>query len=154
MKKLILILSLFTAIGFAQIKGVLTGKGAIWTDSLGYGTEAVSDSVWIVPLDFAYEWYRVFLEGNSNATADSIGIQAGTIRYNEYGVIVDTLWGSYSTLKDSTWGNVNVMINVSTGVDYTLYNPVVQLLKFSLLNDRAALPTRNVTLTLQAQKPR
>lgn len=154
MKKLILFLMLLSGIIVAQTRGVTVGDGVIWTKTLKFGTSAVRDSVWILPTNFAYDWFRIFIKGNSNSPVDSIGVKAGTIRYNQAQNKVDTVWGSYSTLKDSSWGNVNLIINNTVGKDYTLFNPVVQLLRFKILNNRAVRPTRSLEITVQALKPR
>ena len=150
----ILILSIsLIGIGNAQSNGLPIGDATIWTDSLGYSgsdTLVVADSVFIIKPDFNNEWYRVFVKGDANSSVDSIYIQAGAIRYSNVGTAIDTVWGSYSTLKDSAWGSINVIVNNSVGKDFTIFNPVTQLLKFGLLNYREALPTRNVTLTIQA----
>ena len=153
MKKLILAILLLTGVSFAQTGGVSISGNSIWTDSLGYGTVATSDSVWILKNDFSYEWYRIFVEGNANSPVDSFVVQAGTIRYNEKTkAAVDTIWGSFATVKDSAWGSINTMINNTVGKDFTLFNPAAQLLKFSLLNHRGGLVTRNVTITINAKK--
>ena len=137
-------------IGSAQINGKAIGSASTWTDSLGYGVVAASDSVLILDTSFSNEWYRIFVKGNSNSPVDSIGIKAGAVRYTNSGVAVDTVWGSYSTLKDSSWSNANTIVNNTVGKDYTLFNPAIQLLKFSLLNHRGGLITRNVVITIQA----
>ena len=153
MKKLILAILLFTGISFAQTGGVSISGNSIWTDSLGYGTVATSDSVWILKNDFSYEWYRIFVEGNANSPVDSIGIQAGTIRYGEKTkAAVDTVWGSYTGLKIAAGTIAIRMVNTATGVDFMLEDPSVQLLKLSLLNHRGGLVTRNVTITINARK--
>ena len=152
MKKLLIALLLLSAPLFAQTAGKLVGGGTVWTDSLGYGVVATSDSVWILNVNFAYDWFRIFVKGNANDAVDSIGLQAGSVRYNESRAAVDTVWGSYSTVKDSVWDSINIMVNNSTGKDFTLFNPSVQLLKFSLLNYRALLTTRNVTITINATR--
>jgi len=155
MKKLFatLILSILLIGGLnAQTGGVAIGNATVWTDSLGYGEVAASDSVWILNVGFANEWYRIFLEGNANTASDSVKIQAGSVRYNEAKTATDTVWGTYATLKDSAWTSVNTMINTTTGRDFTLFNPAVQLLKFSLMNHRATLTTRSVTITINATR--
>ena len=96
MKKLFMILILLSGLSFAQTGGVAIGNSSVWTDSLGYGGAATSDSVWVLDVGFANESYRIFVEGNANSSVDSIGIQIGTRRYNEHKVIQDTLWGSYT----------------------------------------------------------
>jgi len=153
MKELILILVLLIA-GFtlAQTKGKQIGGGTVWTDSLGYGTVATSDSVWILNTNFAHGWYRIFVEGNANSPVDSFIVQAGTVRYDESRDAQDTIWGSYCALKDSAWGDLNVMINNSVGKDFLMFVPMAQLLRFSLLNHRGGLVTRNSVITINAKK--
>ena len=152
MKKILILFLLIAGMSFAQTKGKLVGGGTVWTDSLGYGVVATSDSVWILDTNFANEWYRIFIKGNTNSPVDSIIIQAGTVRYSEGKAAIDTVWGSWSTVKDSVWGSINTIINNTVGKDFTLFNPATQLLKFSLLNHRAGLVTRNVAITIDAKK--
>ena len=149
----ILILSIsLIGIGNAQTGGKSIGDASIWTDSLGFGSVATSDSVWILDTGFSNDWYRIFIEGNANSAVDSIIVQAGTVRYSQAKAPIDTLWGSYATLKDSAWESVNVIVNSAVDSDYTLFNPAAQLLKFSLMNYREALITRNVTITVNATR--
>lgn len=143
-------------VNYSQVQGLPIGDATIWTDSVGYSgsdTLAVADSVWTLKVDFNNEWYRIFIAGNSNSPVDSIYIKAGTIRYRGK-TAIDTLWGSYATLKDSGWNTVNVIVNNTVGKDFTLFNPVTQLLQIGLLNYRGVLPTRNARLTVQALKRR
>ena len=158
MKKLIFLIILLAGVTLGQTKGKQVSDGTIWTDSLGFGTVATSDSVWIFNANFSHDWYRFVVEGNSNSPVDSVKVQAGTIRYTQAGVAVDTMWGSWATLKDSVWNDINTIVNNSVGRDFLLFNPVVQLLKLSLLNEwnvavyNGADVTRNVTITIQAVK--
>ena len=157
MRTILAILFLFILVGVsnAQLKGVVQGDATIWTDSLGYSGSApvnTADSVWIFKPNFNDEWYRIFVKGNANSSVDSIYVKVGTIRYNNYNRAIDTLWGSYATLKDSGWNTVNVIVNNTVGKDFTLFSPVTQLLQFGLLNYRAALTTRNVEITVQGLK--
>lgn len=146
---------LFSGIMFAQSNGKVVGNGAVWTDSLGWNTTdttgLLSDSVYIINADLTYEWYKVFVEGNSNSSVDTIGVTTGSIRYNNNGSVIDTVWGSAKTLKDSVWGSINLIINNATGKDFLIFDPAIQLLKFSLLNYREALLTRNVVITINAK---
>ena len=146
---------LFSGIMFAQSNGKVVGGGVIWTDSLGWNTTdttgLLSDSVLIINVDFTHEWYKVFVHGNANSSVDTVGITTGSIVYNDYGSAIDTVWGSAKTLKDSVWDSINLMINNSTGKDFLIFDPAIQLLKFSLLNYRAALLTRNVIITINAK---
>ena len=153
MKKLIIILVLLIA-GFAlaQTKGKQVGDGTVWTDSLGYGVVATSDSVWILNTNFAHGWYRIFVEGNANSTVDTVKVQVGSVRYDEARDAQDPVWGSYCALKDSAWGDVNIIINNTVGKDYLMFVPMAQLLRFSLLNYRAAVTDRNCVLTINAKK--
>jgi len=155
MKKLFatLILSILLIGGLnAQTGGVAIGNATVWTDSLGYGEVAASDSVWILNVGFANEWYRIFLEGNANSSVDSVAVQTGSVRYNEAKTAVDTVWGSYTGVKIAAGTYVVRMVNTSLGADFILDAPPIQLLKFSLMNHRASLTTRNVTITINATR--
>ena len=154
MKKLILILILFAGISFAQTNGKEIGGGTVWTDSLGYtNLSETSDSVLTLNMNFSQAWYRIFLKGNANAQADSIYYQHGSVRYSQAKAAVDTVWGSWGTVRDSAWTASNIMINNTVGKDFLLFSPIHQLLRFTLLNYRAAIPTRNCVITIQAIKP-
>ena len=158
---LIILLALLAGLTFAQTEGKLTGGGVVWTDSLGYNNLAVegSDSVLIINMNFAHSWYKIIVDGNANSQVDSFYVQSGTVRYSQGGAAVDTMWGSWMAVKDSAWGDINTMINNTVGKDFLLFSPVVQLLKFSLLNERdvtvydGALVPRNCVITIQAVKP-
>lgn len=153
MKKLILLalLGIFSIPIFAQMNGKSVGEGVIWTDSIKYST-SVADSSWKINLNFANEWYRIFIKGNANSPVDSVNARLGSITYNEAGRAVDTVWGSWAALKDSSWSDVNTIVNNTVGKDYLLFAPTVQLLELRLLNHRATLPTRVATLTINAVK--
>jgi hypothetical protein len=146
---------LLNTIAFSQTNGKVVGNGVIWTDSLGWNvtdtTGLLSDSVFIINTDFTHEWYKIFVEGNANSTVDTIGVTTGSIRYNQYGSPVDTVWGSAKTLKDSVWNSINLIVNNATGKDFLIFDPAIQLLRFSLLNYREALLTRNVVITINAK---
>lgn len=160
MKKIlstILILLALVSISFAQSNGlIMTSKVITWTDSLGYSgsdTLAVADSVWILPINFRTDYFRIYLDANANSAVDSIGIELGAKVYTSAGVCTDTTWGSYIGVKDSAWNTLNVLVNNTTGKDYSLFfMPPVDLMKLSLLNYRAALTTRNVRVTIQGTK--
>ena len=154
MKKLlaILILSIsLIGIGNAQTTGKLVSNGTVWSDSLGYSGSppaGTADSVFVLDVNFVYESYRIFLEGNANSSVDSVAVQVGSVGYNESLAAVDTVWGSYTGVKIAA-GTYNVrMVNTATGADFILADAPIQLLKFSLINYRAALLTRNVRLVI------
>lgn len=161
MKKLILYLAIF--VGFvlilsytshAQTRGKNVGGGTVWTDSLGYtNLNETSDSILIINMNFSKGWIHLFIEGNATAQADSFYVQAGAVRYDEAKDAQDTIWGSYVAFKDSSWSDINILINNTVGKDFLMFRPVTQLLRFTLLNYRAAIPTRNLVITIQAIKP-
>ena len=151
MKYLIMFLVL-TGLTIAQTKGVIKDGGTIWTDSLGYGTVATSDSVWVLRANLEYKWYRVFIEGNANSPTDSFYVQAGSVRYDEAKADVDSTWGSWLPVQDSLFNSIHTMINNSVGKDFLIFAPMVQLLRFTLLNHRGGLITRNIVITIQAVK--
>ena len=151
----ILILSIsLIGIGNAQTGGKAIGDASIWTDSLGFSTTepAPVDSVWILDVGFSNESYRIFLEGNANSPVDSLGIQVGSVRYNESGKGIDTTWGSYTGVKIAAGTIAIRMVNTATGVDFVLEEPAIQLLKISLLNHRGGLVTRRVPITINATR--
>ncbi len=151
MKYLIMFLIL-TGLTFAQTGGKLVGDGAVWTDSLGYtNLDETSDSVLILETRH-YNWFKIFLDGNSNAQADSLYLQSGSFVWSEVDTVADTVWGSWAALKDSAWTDTNIMINNTVGKHYLLFDPVSDLLRFTLLNYRAAIPTRNCRITIKAVK--
>ena len=144
---------ILTGLTFAQTGGKLVGDGAVWTDSLGYtNLDETSDSVLILETKH-YNWFKIFLDGNSNAQADSLYLHSGSFVWNEQKTAVtDTVWGSQSMVKDSVWGDLNTMINNTVGKSFLLFDPVTDLLRFTLLNYRAAIPTRNCRITIKAVK--
>lgn len=152
MKKLILFLILFIPLCMqAQTNGKSTGGGYVWTDTLGYtNLDETEDSILVINMNFSKGWIHIFVEGNATAQADSFYVQAGSVRYTQAGAATDTVWGSWAALKDSAWNDTNIMINNTVGKDFLLFRPVTQLLRFTLLNFRAGIPTRNCVLTIQA----
>ena len=145
-----------TGLTIAQTTGVMHKGMTIWTDSIGYtNLSETSDSVLILDTKL-YDWFRIFLAGNTNSQVDSIYAQAGSLRFNESKSQVDTVWGSWVALKDSAWTDTNIMINNSVGKDWLLFSPVTRLLRFALLNERdvavydGALVTRNCVITINA----
>lgn len=161
MKKIyltILILLAFVSIGFAQTNGlIMTSKVITWTDSLGFSgsdTLTVADSITVIPINYRAENFRIYLDGGAQATSvDSVKINFGARVYNSSGVCVDTTWGSGIGVKDSVGTVLATMVNSTTGKDYTLNSVYpVDLMKFSLMNYRAAKTTRNVRFTLQGWK--
>lgn len=157
MKTTLMMVVFLIGMVYAQPQMNIFANGIILSDSLGYSGSDAGDSTWILKLDFNYDWLRVFIEGNADSPVDSIGIRFGTIRYSPYGSgsqPADTLWGSYfATIKDSAYNNCTRIINNTLGKDYFLLAPAVQLVKFEIMNYRAASLTREVKLTVQAIKP-
>lgn len=156
MKQLLALLILLTIGANAQSQGLVITSGAnIYADSLQYKTDgnANKDSVWIIKPNFSANSVRLFLKGNSNSTVDSIGVKLGTIRYRNNGTPVDTIWGNKIAFKDSAWNTVNILVNSSTGKDYSLYvMPAIQLMKIYILNYRNSKPTRKVDVIVQTIK--
>ena len=156
MKKIVLFLiALIFSLGvvYAQTTGEIVGEGAIWTDSLGYtNLDEDSDSVWVYDMKFAYNWYKIFVEGNANSPVDSFYFRTGSIRYTEAKVETDTVWGSWTPVQDSLFNSIHTMINNSVGKDFLVYTPVAQLVELVLLNTRADLDTRTLVFTIQALK--
>jgi len=159
MKKIlsiVLILFAVCSVSFGQDNGlIMTSKVITWTDSLQYQTDAIAgkDSVWILPVNYRADYFRIYLDANTNSPIDSIGIELGARVYTNTGVCTDTIWGSYIAVKDSALNTLNVLINNTTGKDYTLWNlPPIDLMKLSLLNYRNLLPTRKVRVTIQGTK--
>lgn len=157
MKKTILAIVILTSlIGFAQSNGIImTSKVTVWTDSLQYQTDAVAskDSVWIIPINFRADAFRIYLDGNANNPVDSVSLELGAIVYSNAGVKIDTTWGSAIAVKDSGWNTLQTMVNKSTSKDYSTYfMPPVELMKLSLLNYRASNKTRKVRVTVHGTK--
>jgi len=133
----------------AQINGVQHGQGTIRSDSVYFGAgTATVDSVKIYDFRFANYWYSIVFEGNANSPVDSVIITKGTLRFNDAGVLQDTVWGNQINWKDSTWTDVNTLINNTVGVHYTAFEPVVNLLKIEFLNAWANLNTRKLKYVL------
>ena len=155
MKILTLILLLAIAsIGFAQSGGIIiTSKASVFADSLQYevsDTLNQKDSVYIINTNLKFEYARIIIKGSANSPVDSLGIQLGGIRYNNDGTAIDTLWGSFVSLKDSAWNTVQTIVNNTVGKDYSLYTmPVFQLMKVSILNHRATLVTRKLDILVE-----
>ena len=153
MKKLIILIMLMAGFALGQTNGVTVGAGTVWTDTLGYTTlSETSDSVLILDTRFSKDWYRIFVKGNATSEADSFYVQHGSVRYDQAGTAQDTVWGSWATVKDSAWSDHNTMINNTVGKDFLLFSPIHQLLKFTLLNYRAAEADRNCVISIQAIK--
>ena len=146
MKKIIVFLILLTGISLAQSNGMIVGKGAIWSDSLYYGTPG--DSSRIFDVNLVYEWITIATEGNANSPVDSLTITPGFVQYTESGAIADTVWGSSALFRDNTWGAVNRVVNTSAGASFLMINPTPQLIKVTIANDRATLTTRKLTYQL------
>jgi len=156
MKKLILLVLLMAGFTLGQssgepfFNGKQIGGGTVWSDTLSYNNGAgTSDSVLIFNVNFSHDWYRFIAEGDTNTLADSFYVEHGSVRYDIGGSAVDTIWGSWATVKDSVWGDINTMINNTVGKDFLLFSPVAQLLRFTLLNHRGSSPNRSVRLTIQ-----
>ena len=150
MKKLIIILALIcTAFAFGQVNGKLVGGGAVWADSVKYGTPG--DSVNVIDLNMAYDWINITHIGNANSPVDSIGISLGKVRYLS-GVAQDTTWGNSVVLRDSAWAVQNTIVGLATNSDYLLMNPVGWLLRVTLLNHRATLATRSSSYIITGGK--
>lgn len=156
-KGFLIILLLISTIGvMAQSGGlVMTSKVLVWTDSLQYQNDAVAgkDSVWVIPVNFRCDMFRIYLDGNANNPVDSISLELGAIVYNDDGDKIDTTWGSAISVKDSAWNTLQIMVNKSTSKDYSTYfMPPVELMRLSLLNYRASAVTRKVRVTVHGTK--
>lgn len=137
---------MFVGINYAQSNGIVIGNGAVWSDSLYYGTPG--DSSRIFDVRFSYEWITVATAGNANSPVDSLTITPGFLQYSEYGTVVDTIWGSVALFRDNGWNAVNRVVNTSAGASFLMINPTPQLLKFEIVNHRATLATRKLTYQL------
>jgi hypothetical protein len=142
---LILLISLVGIVN-AQTTGKLVSNGTVWTDSLYYGTPG--DSVIVLDMNFSYESYRIFLEGDANSPVDSVAVQVGSVIYNESKVAVDTVFSAYTALRIPA-GTYDVrIVNTATGADVVLYSQPIQMIKISLMNYRGVLADRNVTVVI------
>lgn len=154
MGKLVLIMILFiSGLSYNQTLTNVGNGGRIITDSLYYGTPG--DSVTIYNFETDYTSLRIIIKGNANATADTIAIREGTIRYDNNNNPIDTIWGSLVALKDSAFNTTNFVINNTLGKSFSLYTlPVGTLYKFYLTNYRATVPTRKVHYAIIGRKER
>lgn len=159
MKRLILIIAIIlTSLSFAQMNGkwVIDGQFRTWTDSLQYtanDSDAVKDSVWVINFGFNPDAVRIYVKGNANNTVDSINVRLSAKVYNESGTLVETLWSNPVSLKDSAWNTVNLIVNKSTGKDYSIYQfSTFDSIKISLLNATSTIRERKVQITVQAWK--
>ena len=157
MKKLILALLLFTGFAFAQTREYRLNNGSVWTDTLGYtNVDQTKDSVLILDVGLRFNWFRVAFEGNGNSPVDSLYVQAGYVRYSSVPgtrqTAQDTIWGSWLPVQDSLFNSIHVMINNSVGKDFLIYTPLAHLLRFSILNTRLDLVTRDCVITINAIK--
>ena len=100
---------------------------------------------------FNHDWYKIILEGDANSPIDSLSFDIGTIRFDNTGAVVDTVWGNQVTVKDSTWSSVNTLINNTVGTHYILFDPLINLLRINLDNHHGTLATRSASYTLQAK---
>jgi len=151
MKKLILFLILLTGAVFAQSNGKIVGGGFVWSDSLYYENDADGgDSTNIYNMNFNHDNYQIIFEGASDSTADSSIATLGTVRYSDYGVPIDTIWGNQIGVKDSSGTVVNTMINNTIGTHYIFSLPV-QLLKIELINTVTPDDDRKVDYIIQAK---
>ena len=152
MKKLFLILFAFTIQLSAQ-NWIPQGNGYTYTVTIKYGGVATSDSIENVDLDLQYgDFTSIFVEGNANGT-DSVVVRAGAKSFLVAGITAsDTVWGSYVPLKDSSGTVVNTIVNNTVGKHYWISEPNQDVLQFQLINYRAALATRSVTLVIKTKK--
>jgi len=142
-------LILLASVTQAQVNGLQHGAGQIWSDSLYYGTPG--DSTRVYDMRFAHLWYKIILEGDANSPVDSLAARVGSIRFDNTGAVVDTVWGNQVALKDSTWSDVNTMINNTAGTHYFFFDPIINLLELRLLNLRSTVVTRSVSFSIQAR---
>lgn len=145
MKKLLFLIFL-PVIMLAQSNGIIAGNGAIWSDSLYYGTPG--DSVRIFDVRFAYDWITITTEGDANSPVDSLIVTPGYLQYTDAGSVVDTIWGSTALFRDNTWTATNRVINTSAGASFLMINPTPQLIKVAIANHRGTLKTRKLTYQL------
>jgi len=130
------------------------GAGYTFTMTLAYATSvAGSDSVELADLDLQYgDMVEIWVKGNSNV-ADSIGIRSGAKSILVAGATPsETIYGSFIALKDSVGNIQSTIVNNTVGKHYWVYEPLTDVLRFQLLNYRAAYPTRSVTLVIKTKR--
>ena len=130
------------------------GSGYTFTMTLAYATSvAASDSVELADLDLQYgDMVEIWVKGNSNV-ADSIGIRSGAKSILVAGATPsETIYGSFIALKDSVGNIQSTIVNNTVGKHYWVYEPLKDVLRFQLLNYRAAYPTRSVTLVIKTKR--
>ncbi len=156
MKQLIVIFAmLFTSVVLAQQTdinslGQQDGDGISYADSLYYGTPG--DSVIVLRWNNRFSYPQIYLEGNGNATTDSITVVSRVIRYSSRGVAIDTLTGSTAMLLDSANADQSTVINNTVGVNYLINEYSISLLEISLINYRAAVADRKVHFVITAKQ--
>lgn len=152
MKKILLTL-LLAGITYSQ-SWIPQGSGFTFTMTLAYSNAGASDSVETADLDLQYgDMVEIWVLGNSNATGDSIRIRSGAKSYLVAGATPDdTVYGSAMALKDSAGNIQNTIVNNTVGKHYWIYEPLADVLRFELINYRAAVPTRSVTLVIKTRK--
>lgn len=152
MKKLFLIL--FIPFILSAQTWIPQGSGYTFTMTLAYATSvAGSDSVETADLDLQYgDMVEIWIKGNSNVS-DSIGIRSGAKSILVAGATPsETIYGSFVALKDSNGSIQNTIVNNTVGKHYWLFEPLADVLRFQILNYRAAYPTRSVTLVIKTKR--
>ena len=152
------LLFLFSISAFSQTQWISQGSGYTYSFDLKYGSVATSDSSEIIDIGMQLgDILEVFVDSSSNSPIDSIGIYTGARGWaagSRMGITApnDTIWGGLAQIRDSSWTAGNVLIANSVGTHYTLYEPVLDLAKFQILNARSNLPDRQIKLILKIKK--
>ena len=153
-KLLILCVLLLSTFIYSQNPIEIGDNGTVWNDSLYCGGTATGDSVYIINFNMEYEWVKIFLEGDTNSSVDTVALREGTNVYsNLTGYPTNTyIWGSLATLRDSSDAKSTIMVNNSTGKSFTLWDPPMTVYKLYFLNYWGTLTTRNCTFSIVAKK--
>lgn len=158
MKKLLVLFALlFVTNVYAQTPIEIGDYATVWNDSIWFSDNeglGSGDSTFVLDLNGEYDWVQIILYGNTNSSIDSLNAKEGAYIYSNLTTYPSGAinWGSQAAFKDSAMNDVNVLINNTTGVSYTLWNPPMQLLRLAFSNYRNALTTRTTFFSVIAKR--
>lgn len=154
MKQLIFLVLLISAVAFPQ-NFIPQGDGYTYSFDIKYGGVATKDSVQWIDFDMQYgDVIELWIEGNANNPVDSFYIRSGGKDILVQGMTPsDTIWGNYTNLRDSVFGSISSpVVNSSRGKHIFIYQPLVDILEFGILNYRGILATRTIEMVIKVKK--